>query len=173
MTAISPNFLKEIEKVLSEDTDDLTSSGPVALAVPMIIKSQPLLKRYVEDLRILNVIAHQLRSPESRTYAVAALTSLGASFKMDNQLLPKTSLTDVCNDTSCKVANTEEDVFFQMSSDQKVIGGVKGILQEASSYFEAMFRGSFRESQVDVVQLDQIPAPVLQVFFVLFSKYFF
>lgn len=77
---------------------------------------------------------------------------------------------------ACRVADVEEDVFFQVcsySSPEKkseehgsevsnLVGGVKAMLQEAT-FFQAMFRGGFQEATAERVILGGIPAPLLKV----------
>jgi hypothetical protein len=151
----------EIENILIKSADNLVSSGVVAMAAPLIVKSRCLLRRYVNDLQILDTIGKQLRSPDSRAYAAASLSSLGSFLKMDDFLSPHTVLDDLFSQESCQVADVKEDVFFQIVPSQK-IGGVKSRLQGAS-FFEAMFRGGFQESQTNVVPLVDIQAPVFKV----------
>ena len=151
----------EIENILIKSADNLVSSGVVAMAAPLIVKSRGLLRRYVNDLQILDTIGKQLRSPDSRAYAAASLSSLGSFLKMDDFLSPHTVLDDLFSQESCQVADVKEDVFFQIVPSQK-IGGVKSRLQGAS-FFEAMFRGGFQESQTNVVPLVDIQAPVFKV----------
>lgn len=151
----------EIENILIKSADDLTSSGVVAMAAPLIVKSRCLLRRYINDLQILDTIGKQLCSPESRAYAAASLSSLGSFLKMDDLLSPHTALGDLFSHEPCQVADAKEDVFFQIIPSQ-MIGGVKSRLQDAS-FFEAMFRGGFQESQTNVVPLVGVQAPVLKV----------
>lgn len=152
----------EIENILLKSSDDLAKSAVVAMAAPLIVKSRGLLRRYVNDLQILDTIGKQLYSPDTRAYAAASLSSLGSFLKMDDFLSPHTALSDLFSHKPCQVTNVREDVFFQLITGQ-TIGGVKSRLQDAS-FFEAMFRGGFQESQNDVVVLVDIQAPVLKVF---------
>lgn len=163
----------EIESILIKSADNLESSGVVAMAAPLIVKSRCLLRRYVNDLRILDTIGIQLHSPNSRAYAAASLSSLGSFLKMDDLLSPPTALNDLFSHEPCQVADAEEDVFFQIVSRQ-TIGGVKSRLQGAS-FFEAMFRGGFQESHTNIVPLADIQAPILKVIFLFdyYIPYFF
>lgn len=155
----------EIENILIKSGDDMASSGVVAMSAPLIVKSRCLLRRYVNDLRILDTIGNQLHSPDSRAYAAASLSSLGSFLKMDDLLSPRTVLNDLFGHEACQVADAKEDVFFQIIPSQ-TIGGVKSRLQGAS-FFEAMFRGGFQESHTNIVPLVDIQAPVLKVILLL------
>lgn len=131
------------------------------MSVPLIVKSRSLLRRYVNDLQVLDLIGKELRSSDSRTYAIASLSSLASFLKMDDLLSPHTTLADLFSHKPCQAADAAEDVFFQVTANQ-TIGGVKSRLQGAS-FFEAMFRGGFQESQTNVVSIVNIQAPVLKV----------
>ena len=151
----------EIENILIKSADDVASSRVVAMAAPLIVKSRSLLRHYISNYHILETIGKQFFLPESRAYAAASLSSLGSFLKMDDLLSPRTSLSDLFSHESCKVADAKEDVFFQIIPSQR-IGGIKSRLQDAS-FFEAMFRGGFQESQSNIVPLVGVQAPVLKV----------
>lgn len=151
----------EIERILTKTSNHSPSSGVVAMAAPLIVKSRGLLQRYVNELQILDTIGQQLHHPESRAYAAASLSSLGSFLKMDDLLSPQTTISDLFAHDSCRAVDIEEDVFFHIAPDQ-TIGGVKNLLQGAS-FFEAMFRGGFQESQTNVVPIFDVKLPVLKV----------
>ena len=69
---------------------------------------------------------------------------------------------DLYENLNCQVIDIEEDVQFQISHSSIFIGGIKRKLQ-SSIYFQAMFRGGFKESKSEKVILNDIEAPILKV----------
>lgn len=154
----------EMESLLLKHSEDSCLTEAVAMATPLLVKSRSLLRRFVEDLNVLDVIFHMLRSGSSAVHAAASLSSLGCFLKMEDMLCPSTSAGDIFKQGLCQVANVEEDVFFELEP-QEIVGGIRTKLQGAS-FFEAMFRGGFQESKSTVVTLAGVQAPILKVQFI-------
>jgi len=70
-------------------------------------------------------------------------------------------IEDLYDRNPCQVLDELEDVQFEIHPDI-TIGAIKVRLQE-SNFFQAMFRGGFKESTSVKVQLAEIDAPVLRV----------
>ena len=153
----------EMENVLlrnSKEHDD--SVRAVALATPVIVKKKCLLRRFLIDFNVLEMIWNLLNDEESVTYAAASLASLGSFLKMDDMLCPSTELSDLFPSESCRCDGIADDVVFQTTSEEQV-GAVKDLLQ-VEPFFQAMFRiGGFAESNSTVIKLPDIQASVLKV----------
>lgn len=157
-----------MESLLLKNSENSQVTEYVALATPLLVKSRSLLRRFLEELHILDVIFLLLNSERMLEHAAASLSSLGCVLKMDDMICPTTCLGDVFKQGVCQVADLEEDVFFHISS-QEAVGGIRRKLQEAS-FFEAMFRGGFQESKATVITLTGIQAPILKVKTILIFK---
>ena len=153
----------EMENVLlrnSKEHDD--SVRAVALATPVIVKKKCLLRRFLIDFNVLEMIWNLLNDEESVTYAAASLASLGSFLKKDDMLCPSTELSDLFPSESCRCDGIADDVVFQTTSEEQV-GAVKDLLQ-VEPFFQAMFRiGGFAESNSTVIKLPDIQASVLKV----------
>ena len=150
----------EMENVLLKTKEDASTQVAVALATPVIVKSRCLLRYFLIELDVLEMICNLLKDGNSVDYAAASLSSLGNFLKMDDLLCPSTNLNEVFNSELCQTMGLQDDVFFQMSSKENV-GAIKEKLN--SPFFQAMFRGGFSESNSTVVPLPNVEVPVLQV----------
>ena len=164
---------------------DLESIKIVAMTTPVIVKSRHLLRRYVKDLnvlfhfyyfsklfiltiffflfKVLDIISSLLSSAETIEYATISLTSLGVLLNMEDFLISRDAddIEDLYDRNPCQVLDELEDVQFEIHPDITV-GAIKDRLQE-SNFFQAMFRGGFKESTSVKVKLADIDAPVLRV----------
>ncbi len=163
----------KMEKILSRRKESiLDGAEAVALAAPLILRSRRLLRRYVSELGILDIIFDGLLLPGedvggSRIYAIASLSALAAFLKMEDLIHPgpiRPLLADIFHPAvGCKVSGIKEDVFFYVEDDETIVGGVKFKLQETNSYFAGMFRGGFQESRADKVQISGVQGPLFKV----------
>jgi hypothetical protein len=106
-----------------------------------------------------------------RGYATVSLTSLGTFLKMEDLLISPhvNDMEDFYDRTACQIdVDEEEDVQFLINSGVTV-GGIKNRLQ-VSNFFQAMFRGGFKESTSDKVTLADVEAPVLRVGYIVSVK---
>ncbi len=149
----------EMENILLKSKDEATTLA-VALAIPVIVKSRCLLRHFLIELDVLEVIWNALHREESVTYTTASLSALGHFLKMDDMLCPSIGLSDLFDAGPCRSSELSADVFFQISPQQSV-GAVKDLLQVP--FFQAMFHGGFTEANSTVIPLPNIEASVLEV----------
>ena len=71
------------------------------------------------------------------------------------------NVEDLYENFDCQVNGIVEDVKFKISPNIS-IGGVKNLLDK-SIFFQAMFRGGFKESKSDEITLTDIQEPILKV----------
>lgn len=112
----------------------------------------------------MDIISSLLTSAETIACATVSLTSLGVFLKMEDLLISPNAndFEDLYDRNNCQVnVDEREDVQFLIYPDITV-GGIKNRLTD-SHFFQAMFRGGFRESTSEEVALADIEAPVLKV----------
>uniref|UniRef100_A0A1B6E3H4 BTB domain-containing protein n=1 Tax=Clastoptera arizonana TaxID=38151 RepID=A0A1B6E3H4_9HEMI len=136
----------------------------ISLTIPHVIKDRTLLKKLLVEYKGLNYLIAALE--ENLDSAVPGLNALFVTLNIRN---PQISIS-VCQNCDVRSLRRESTLVFLLD-DGSTVSANKTSLCNLSPYFEAMFRGGFKESEQTSIRLCDISAECLTSFLRIADTY--